>query len=296
MGKDLFESSPEAREVFDQANEILDFDLKKVCFTGPMEELQKTRYAQPAIFVTSIASFRLFEKTACGAAARPAMAAGLSLGEATALVASGAIAFADGVRFVRARGLFMDEASLESPGGMMAVLGLRLEEVEAVCCKTGAEVANLNCPGQIVVSARKGSLNQTAEACHKAGARRCVPLEVSGAFHSSCMDSASRRIQQALESIRITAPRFPVISNLTGKMETDPARIKEILVNQMNHRTLWEESMRLAVSGGIRRFYEIGPGKVLKGLMRKIDPASEVISLGTAADFAALAGKETHAA
>jgi len=207
------------------------------------------------------------------------------LGEATALVAAGAITFEDGIRFVKDRGLFMDEASIESPGTMAAVLGLDLAAVEAICKETGAEVGNLNAPGQIVISGRRASVEAAAERCRAAGAPRVVPLEVSGAFHSSCMNSACRRIEEALKSIPLVTPRLSVVSNLTAGVEADPAQIKRNLVNQMNHRTLWEDSMRRILSMGISQFYEIGPGKVLKGLMRKIDSNAKVIALGAAEDF-----------
>ena len=212
----------------------------------------------------------------------------MSLGEATALVAGGAISFEDGVAFVRDRGLFMDEASAETPGTMAAVLGLELSKVEAICAQTGAEVGNLNAPGQIVISGRTKPVLDAVELCKQAGAARCVPLEVSGAFHSSCMNSACLRIEEALKSIPLVSPKIAVVSNLTAEVENDPVQIKKNLVMQMNHRTLWEASMRRIVSMGVGQFFEIGPGKVLKGLMRKIDPAVKVTTLGAVEDFYAV--------
>lgn len=283
MGKDLYENFAEARAVYDKASDLIGFDLKKICFEGPQDKITQTRFAQPAIFVSSMAALAAFE--ARGESVEPRAAAGLSLGEATALVAAGAITFEDGIRFVKDRGLFMDEASVESPGTMAAVLGLDIAAVETICKETGAEVGNLNAPGQIVISGRKEPVGLAAERCRAAGASRVVPLEVSGAFHSSCMNSACRRIEEALKAIPVQKPRFSVVSNLTADIEADPTQIKRNLVNQMNHRTLWEDSMRRILAMGITQFYEIGPGKVLKGLMRKIDSNAKVIPLGALEDF-----------
>lgn len=289
MGKDLYDGFAEARSVYDRAEELLGFDVKRICFEGPQDKITQTRYAQPAIFVTSMAALAAFRPLS-GDGIEPVAAAGLSLGEATALVAGGAVSFEDGVRFVKDRGLFMDEASLETPGAMAAVLGLDLAKVEEICRESGAEVGNLNAPGQIVISGKTPLVERAGELCRAAGASRVVPLEVSGAFHSSCMNSACKRIEKALESIQIRPPRIAVVSNLTAEAEKDPAKIKQNLINQMNHRTLWEGSMRKIIGMGVSQFYEIGPGKVLKGLMRKIDPAAKVVSLGVAEDFYAAKG------
>lgn len=287
MGKDLYEGFAEARRIYDSANDLIGFDLKKICFEGPQDKITQTRYAQPAIFVTSIAALAVFKNHMEGEF-EPRAAAGLSLGEATALVAAGAITFEDGIRFVKDRGLFMDEASIETPGTMAAILGLDLATVEKICAETGAEVGNLNSPGQIVISGRTEAVNAAVEKCRQAGAPRCVPLEVSGAFHSSCMNSACKRIEEALKKIPVTPPRIAVVSNLTAEIEADPVQIKKNLVMQMNHRTLWEDSMRRIIAMGVGQFYETGPGKVLKGLMRKIDPAVKVSTLGVLEDFDAV--------
>jgi [acyl-carrier-protein] S-malonyltransferase len=216
---------------------------------------------------------------------KPKFAAGLSLGEATALCAADAISFDDGLRFVRARGQFMDEAAMEKPGMMAAVLGADLKTVEEVCEKTGAEVGNLNAPGQVVISGYKKNVEEAIEKLREAGARKVIPLDVSGAFHSRCMDSACLRIEKALAGISIQTPKIAVVSNLTADVESSPEKIKSILVKQMNHRTLWEDSMRHILGQGVRTFIEFAPGKVLKGLLKKIDPAAETIALGTMEDF-----------
>ncbi len=295
MGQDLYAHFAEAKQVYDRANELLGFDVKRISFEGPASDLQKTRYAQAAIFVNSIAALKVFEAKYKPAGETIAAAAGLSLGEATALVAAGAIGLDEGIAFVRDRGLFMDEASIEVPGSMAAAIGMTVAEVEAVCAETGAEVGNLNCPGQIVISGKKAMVEAAVKRCQELG-KRAVPLDVSGAFHSTCMNSACRRIEQALTKISVRQPAYPVVSNLTAQEEADPVQIKKNLVDQMNHRTLWEDSCRRMIAMGITKFYELGPGKVLKGLMRKIDSSVTVVSLGTAEDFRTLESGGAHAA
>jgi [acyl-carrier-protein] S-malonyltransferase len=287
MGKDLYDTYPAARKVFDRASELLEFDIRSICFEGPVERITQTRFAQPAIFVASMAALEVLRSHAKNAQFTPRFAAGLSLGEATALCASGAISFEDGVRFVKARGLFMDEAAGEKPGMMAAVLGSPLADVEKICAATGAEVGNLNAPGQIVISGQKKLVEDAVEKLREAGAR-VIPLEVSGGFHSSCMEPACRRIGKALEHVTIRKPAIPVVSNLTANVENDPAKIKQNLIWQMNHRTLWEDSMRFILGKGVKTFIEFSPGKVLKGLLRKIDPSAETLSLNALEDFHAL--------
>ena len=288
MGKDLYQSYPAAKEIYDRAAKILDFDILATCFDGPAERLTQTRYSQPAIFVTSIAALEVLKRHPKMKDFNPKFTAGLSLGEATALCAAGAISFEDGVRFVRNRGQFMDDAAAEHPGLMAAVLGAELSLVEKVCEATGAEVGNLNAPGQIVISGFKKNVEDAIEKLREAGAKKVIPLDVSGGFHSSCMDSACKKIETALQNITIHPPKIAVVSNLTANLEINPAQIKQNLVHQMNHRTLWEDSMRFIISKGVKTFIEFAPGKVLKGLLRKIDPEVETICLGTLEDFHAI--------
>lgn len=288
MGKDLYETYPAARRIFDRAAELVDFDIRSVCFEGPPERLTQTRFSQPAIFVTSMAALAVLRDHPRGKDFIPQFAAGLSLGEATALCAAHAISFDDGVRFVVARGHFMDEAAEERPGLMAAVLGLELGVVERVCQATGAEVGNLNAPGQIVISGPKKQVEDAIEKLREAGAKKVIPLDVSGGFHSSCMESACRRIEIALKDVAIRKPEIRVVSNLTANIEEDPGRIKQNLIWQMNHRTLWEDSMRFIIGKGIKTFIEFSPGKVLKGLLKKIDPGVETISLSALEDFHAI--------
>jgi [acyl-carrier-protein] S-malonyltransferase len=277
-----------AKKVFDRAAELLDFDIRSVCFDGPPEKLTQTRFSQPAIFVVSIAALEVLKSHPKFKTFNPKFAAGLSLGEATALCAAEAISFDDGVRFVRARGQYMDEAAQENPGLMAAVLGMELPLVEKICQEAGAEVGNLNAPGQIVISGLKAKVEDAMERLRQAGARKVIPLEVSGGFHSSCMEPACKRIEIALKTVPIQTPKIPVVSNLTANIELDPAKIKHNLILQMNHRTLWEDSMRFMISKGVRTFIEFSPGKVLKGLMKKIDPSVEVINLSALEDFHAI--------
>ena len=285
MGKDLYERYAAAKKVYDHAAGLLDFDIGGTCFEGPAEKLAQPRYSQPAIFVTSLAALEVFKACTRAKEFVPGFAAGLSLGEATALVAAGAIYFEDGVKFVRLRGLYMDEAARETPGMMAAVLGAELGVVEKVCKLTGAEVGNLNAPGQIVISGRKKCVEEAIERLRENGAKKVIPLEVSGGFHSSCMESACRKIAHSLDHVVIQKSLIPVVSNLTADIEEDPARIRQNLIWQMNHRTLWEDSMRFIIGKGVRTFIEFSPGKVLNGLLRKIDPEVKTISLSTAEDF-----------
>ena len=284
MGKDLYDTYPAAKKVYDRAAELLDFDIRGVCFNGPPETLTQTRYSQPAIFVTSMAALEVLRHHPKMKDYNPRYAAGLSLGEATALCAADAISFDDGVRFVRARGQFMDEAALEKPGLMAAVLGVELTAAEQVCNATGAEVGNLNAPGQIVISGYRKNVEDAIEKLREK-AKKVIPLDVSGGFHSRCMDSACVRIEKALADITIRPPKIEVVSNLTANVEHDPVKIKQILVKQMNHRTLWEDSMRFILSKGVKTFIEFAPGKVLKGLLKKIDASAETVALGNLEDL-----------
>jgi [acyl-carrier-protein] S-malonyltransferase len=285
MGKDFYDHCPAAKKVFDEAAGLVNFDILSVCFEGPPEKLTQTRFSQPSIFVVSMAALAAFKEHPRSKEFLPRYAAGLSLGEATALAAAGAIAFQDGVRFVQSRGQFMDEAAAERPGLMAAVLGLGLEAVEKVCQETGAEVGNLNAPGQIIISGKRSHVEKAMEKLEQSGARKVIRLDVSGGFHSSCMDSACARIDKALQGVPIQKPRIQVVSNLTANLEENPDRIKQNLIWQMNHRTLWEDSMRFLIAKGIKTFIEFSPGKVLKGLLKKIDPSVETISLSALEDF-----------
>jgi len=283
MGKDLYENFAQAKEVFDTANEILGFDLKGLCFEGPMEKLATTGYSQPAILATSIAALRSLESKKLDIDIKAAL--GLSLGEYSALVSAGSIKFEDAIKLVRARGKFMEEATKDNPGKMASVIGLNKESVEEVCKESGCEIANLNCPGQVVISGKSDSVDKAAALAKEKGAKRSIMLDVSGPFHSSLMESASKKLEKLLSSVDISKPALSVISNVDAAYEEDPARIRENLVRQLTCRTYWADSIRLLVKEGVKNFLEIGPGKVLKGILRRIDPGLAVYNIGTVDDM-----------
>ena len=283
MGKSLYDSFPEAKKVFDEAGDILGFDIKKLCFEGPLEELSETSNSQPAIMVHSIAALRVLEKTTEDF--EPVCALGLSVGEYIALVASGAVVYPEGLKLLHKRALFMEEASQINPGKMAAIIGLDMEKIDEVCQAAGVEVANLNCPGQVVVSGRIEAIEKVNSLAVEKGATRAVVLNVSGGFHSSLMDPAAEKLKKEFEKVKIKKPSIPMICNVLPKLESDPDVIRENLVTQLTHKILWEDSVRLVAKSGISTFLEIGPGKVLKGLLRRIDKKLEVRNFDTAQDF-----------
>lgn len=303
MAKELYETQAAARWVFDKANEILGRDIKKLCFEGPENELETTANSQPAIFTASIATLNVFLELVKGSPVGTeereifssldiksigSVALGLSLGEPTALVASGAISFEDGLKFVAKRGLFMEEASQKQEGKMASILGLELDKVEELCKGIGCQVANLNSPGQVVISGHASRVELAADLAKNQGAKRVITLKVSGAFHSELMEEAKEKLKAVLEEIEITEPAIDFISNIDAEITTSPEKIKENLANQLDNRTLWEASMRKAASLGVRDYLEIGPGSVLKGLAKKIDSSLNVTSLHTTEDIKAL--------
>lgn len=283
MGEDFYQRSPQARKIFEQANDILKFDLAALMFTGPLDELTRTVNCQVAVFTASIAYLRAFQSI--NPPIEVKYTAGLSLGEYTALVAAGAVTFEDALRLVKARARYMDEAGRQNSGGMISIIGLSLETVEEICKKADVEIANLNCPGQIVISGRLSALKKAEELALTSGAKRAIQLKVSGAFHSSLMAEAGQKLSKILEEIDIHSPEIPVISNVTAREEYSPQKIKDNLVRQISSRTLWEDSIRFISVQGIKRFLEIGPGAVLKGLLRKIDARLTVYNIGTFEDL-----------
>ncbi|MDD5281540.1 MAG: ACP S-malonyltransferase [Candidatus Omnitrophica bacterium] len=286
MGKDLYESFPEARKIFDRAEKILGFELKRFCFEGPEEILKSTNVSQPAIVTVSIAAFEVFKAKSN---ITPSFVAGLSLGEYSALIAAGALTFENGIRLIQKRGQLMEDASRKYPGKMAAVLELSVEKLKEICLQSGAEIANLNCPGQVVITGKVDAVNQAMELCNQAGAKRVIPLEVSGGFHSTLMFEASVGLKLALDNISVSEPNVPVISNYTAQPEYKVGQIIENLVNQIRGSVRWEESMRFILSEGVTDFYEFGPGKVLKGLMRRIDNNAKVINIEKGADMEQIA-------
>jgi [acyl-carrier-protein] S-malonyltransferase len=283
MGKDLYAAFPQAKAVFDKADEVLGFPLSALCFEGPQDELTKTNNCQPAIVTMSIACWEAYRSR------HPEIGgymAGLSLGEYSALVACGALKFEDAVYLVRRRGEFMEEAALKSPGKMLSVIGLELAKVREICALSNTEVANINCPGQVVISGSPENIENAQKISKEKGAKLAVILDVSGAFHSSFMQEAGQKLAVELEKTKISQPEFPVVSNCNAKVALNPQEIKENLVKQVAQSVLWEDSMRLMLSEGIRSFVEFGPGKVLKGLMRRIDSSAQVVNVEKKADIA----------
>lgn len=289
MVKDLYDNSSAAKEVFEKANSVLKIDIKKLCFEGPQDELSTTANSQPAILTASIAALRAYEASPIASQYAPKFSLGLSLGEYTSLVAAGAISFEDALVLVRKRGEFMEEASRKNPGKMACVLGMELKAVEDLCKGIGCEIANLNCPGQVVVSGKTNNVELFASLAKDKGAKRVLMLDVSGPFHSSLMTAARDKLKDYIDKVQFNSPKLSFISNVDAKIQTDPAIIKDNLIKQVNSKTLWEESIRLAAQSGIKTFLEIGPGQVLKGLLKKIDPKLEVKNFGVLQDLQAAA-------
>lgn len=288
MGKDLYIAFSEAKEIFDKADKILGFDLKGLCFEGPLDKLSSTAFSQPAIFVTSIAALRSLEARAKNLEVEAAL--GLSLGEYSALASANAISFEDGLRLVASRGRFMEEASSVNPGKMASVLGFERAAMEEVCREAGCEIANLNCPGQIVISGRSDAVERAIKLAGERGAKRSMMLDVSGPFHSSLMKPAADNLKTVLDKIEIKRPSINVIANVDASYENDADKIRKNLLSQLTNRTYWEDSIRFLVSKGIKIFFEIGPGKVLKGLLRRIDPGLIVYNAGTDEEIKILGG------
>jgi [acyl-carrier-protein] S-malonyltransferase len=280
MGKALYDNFPIAREIFDKANRALGFDIAKICFEGPESKLIKTEICQPAILTVSIACLETFRsQTPNTKHLTPRFAAGLSLGEYSALVAAGSLKFEDGVKLVWKRGQFMEEVAKENPGKMAAIFDLSLEVIKDISASTGAEIANLNCPGQVVISGSLEAVTKAIQLAKDKGAKKVVILEVSGPFHSSLMRPASSKLEIELKNVDILPPEVPVVSNVTARCEILPDEIRNNLTHQIKSPTRWEDSMKFILSKGIRNFIEFGPGKVLKGLLRRIDTSLEVYNI-----------------
>jgi [acyl-carrier-protein] S-malonyltransferase len=306
MGKDLYEKEAAARWVFDKAGSILGMDIKKLCFFGPEEELMSTKNSQPAIFTTCMAVLNVLVEKVKGSPVgkegrdlfssedivnMASISLGLSLGEPIALVAAGAISFEDGLFFVKERGRLMDEASRKEEGQMATILGLELSKIEEICLGLGCQVANLNCPGQVVISGPSSVVELAADLARNAGAKRAIVLKVSGAFHSFLMTPAKHELRKVLSGVKINEPAVDFISNLDAAVTKDPDKIRMNLSDQLDNRTLWEASVLVAASRGITDYLEVGPGKVLKGLAKKIDPKLNVTNIENLQDIEALLGQ-----
>ncbi len=289
MGKDFYASFKEAREIFDQANTILGFDLAALCFQGKQEELNKTSICQPAILVNSLAILEVLKRNSAMCGDRCRAAAGLSLGEYTAHVSAGSMAFPDAVRLVYRRGMFMQEACNTNPGGMVSIIGLADEKVEQLCAEMKPLgiicAANYNSPGQVVISGEKTLLEKVSILAKERGARMVVPLRVDGAFHSDLMSPASNRLSKELETTPISKPNIPVVANIHAQYVREPGEIKASLAKQLNSPVRWHQSIAMLIQDGFNQFYEIGPGKTLSGLMKRIDSAQEIKNIDTVEAF-----------
>lgn len=274
MGRKVVEECAAARELFVQAREVLGYDLAELCFQGPVERLDSTVVSQPALYVCSLAAVEWLREKLPEVVQQAAFAAGLSLGEYTALTFAGALSFAEGLRVVQVRGEAMQAAADACPSGMVSALLLEREQVEAVCGEAQSAgklwIANYLCPGNTVLSGEKAACQKAAELIERAGGR-AVPLAVAGAFHTPLMASACDRLAAALAEVPLQSPRIPVVSNVDARPHTDPEEIRQVLVRQVVSPVLWEDAMRWLLAQGADRFYELGPGKVLKGLLRRID-------------------------
>lgn len=288
MGRDIAQASPAAAAVFERANQVLGYDLRALCFEGPAERLEQTDLQQPAIFTTSAAIWQALQERAVLTEPVAAMA-GLSLGEYTALFAAGAVAFEDALRLVKRRGELMQEAATAVPSGMVSAMGLDPDQVEAICRQASdagvIQPANFNSPGQIVLSGAKAACEKAALLIEQAGGR-AVPLKVAGAFHSPLMKPAADGLAEMLAVTPFETPRVPVIANVNCQPHGDPDTIRRRLTEQLTQPVRWQESMQKLLAEGVDQFIEIGPGRVLTGLMKKISRRTPIMNVSTAADLA----------
>jgi len=285
MGKDLAEKFPSAKAWFDRANAALGYDLAGICFNGPEAELTKTEHAQPGIFLVSWVAFQLLKEQVPNL--KFDATAGLSLGEFTALTAANAMSFEDGLRVVRQRGKFMQEACDVTKGGMAAIIGLDEAPTREVCAEAGVVLANLNCPGQIVISGEAEKIVKACELAKAKGAKRALLLTVAGAYHSPLMASAQPKLGAELAGVKLNATTVPVISNVNALPHGIADQTIALLVEQVTASVLWEKSMRVLLAQGFTRFIELGPGTALSGFMKRIDKTATMLNVADAASLEA---------
>jgi [acyl-carrier-protein] S-malonyltransferase len=280
MGKELYDNHPEAKEVFDTANTLIGFDLRKIVFEGPEDTLRQTNYTQPAIFVASLAAYSVL-KAKLNIQDSACIAAGHSLGEYSAMAAAGIFSLKDGINLVKARGSFIQDASSKSSGTMAAIIGLDSSKIHEICKTAGpvCEAVNFNCPGQTVIAGTIEAVNKAVELANQAGATKSIVLNVSGPFHSSLMTPASIAMKGELAKYTFSAPRFPVVANCDAEISADTVSIKEKLVRQINSPVLWENTINRMIGSGVETFIEIGPGRVLSGLLRRIDKTKKSVNV-----------------
>jgi [acyl-carrier-protein] S-malonyltransferase len=279
MGLELYQSSPAAREVFQEADESLGFSLSRLIFEGPSRDLQDTMNSQPAIMIVSIACWKAWEEFLGSQAPTPVSVAGHSLGEYSSLVVAGAISFADGVRLVRERGRLMHEASEVRPGGMAAIIGLDELAFEHICAETGVELANVNSDDQVVISGDKIAVARAMDLAAARGAKKTVPLKVSGAFHSSLMGYAREGLVEAIADMEMRDPQVPVVANSLAASVTTAEEVRTELVEGLCHCVKWKQSVRYMVDSGASHFMEFGPARVLSSLIKRIDKDVDAFTL-----------------
>lgn len=274
MGKDLADAFPECRALYERADAVLGYSLSSICFEGPAEELTRSNHCQPAIFVTSMACFEAYRQK--GGHMAFAGAAGLSLGEWTALHMAGALEFEDTLRVLEARGRFMQEACEQRDGAMVSVIGLSQAELAAICKKTGVTVANLNSEAQTVLSGERSGIQEAERLANEAGAKRTVVLNVAGAFHSPLMQPAADRLAEFLADISFAPPQLPVVANVTGRPHGGPDEIRDTMIRQVTDSVRWLDCIEWFRSNGVAAYLECGPGKVLSGLIKRIDKGADL--------------------
>lgn len=289
MGRDLYDSFPTAKAIFKQADDVLGFSLSKLCFEGPEADLKLTINTQPAILTVSYICLKLAEETVGSKLPAPAFVAGHSLGEYTALAAVDVIDFATAVKLARERGRLMHEAGLKEPGGMLAILGLAEPVLVEVCDSTNTRIANFNCPGQLIISGAAVNLPKAAELAKAKGASRVVPLEVSGAFHSPLMQPAKEGLFEIIAKLNFRKPSVPIIGNVNARPLTTAEEVKTELNEQLCNCVQWQRSIEYMINNGVTTFYEIGPGKVLAGLIKRISKDVETRNIGDAETIKGLA-------
>ena len=282
MGKDLYDNFDSVKLLFKQADEAVGFPLTKIFFEGPEEELKKTSNAQPALVAVSIACLKAAQEVGGKNLPAPSYTAGHSLGEYTALAATSVIDFSTAVYLAKERGRLMYEAGLKTPGGMMAMIGIEEAVLAEICKETGTVIANINSPGQLVISGALENIAKAGEMAKAKGAARAIPLQVSGAFHSPLMQPAVDGMTKILAKVNFKDPSAPIIANVTAQPLTQGNQIKEELLKQLCSSVQWQRSVEYMVKNGVGKFIEIGPGKVLAGLVKRINKESEMVNIGDA--------------
>ena len=290
MGEGLYSNYQTARDVFDEADDSLGFSLSELMFRGPARELQDTVNSQPAIMTVSIAAWKAWAESQESVTTEPAVVAGHSLGEYTSMVVAGVISFSDAVQLVRERGQLMQDASMDRPGGMAAIIGLDELALDHICAETGVELANINCDDQIVISGDKMAVARAMDLSSARGARRTIPLPVSGAFHSSCMVGAQAGLSAAIDAIHFNDPKFPIVANSDSMDLTTADQVKEELIRGLCRCVQWKSSVRHMVDCGVSQFVEFGPAGVLSSLIKRIDRNVQAVTLSDPASIQKMSG------